>query len=222
MFFSSDAWYTSKGFLLSLRQVPCSEIVAGETAGRINDASVCDREFEAVNFDLRSELYPLNYPPSLNCRYVYIFLCIISQKMHVNYRINLQDFLKRFNKLRIITITSKMKAFDINQLHNPAIQSNIPGIYRHRVWIFIHNFIKIEDIVPIFPTETFCLLWNVMISQEVMYKIDYSIETSLSQTIHVSKYTFEYIRCHWIEQGSKFKYACHNLGVLHTLLPSLH
>lgn len=72
LFFSSDAWYTTKGFLLSLRQVPCSEIVAGETAGRINDASVCDREFEAVNFDLRSELYPLNYPPSLNCRYVCI------------------------------------------------------------------------------------------------------------------------------------------------------
>lgn len=132
---------------------------------------------------------PFELPTIIKLQVSAYFLYIILQKMHVNYRINLLDFLKRFNKLRMITITSKMKTFYINQIHNPTIQPNIQGIYLHRILIFIHNFFKIEDIVPIFPAEIFFFfLWNVMILQEIMYKIHYSIETSLSHRIHVSKY----------------------------------
>ncbi|XP_035210870.1 cubilin-like isoform X2 [Stegodyphus dumicola] len=71
IFFSSDSWLTFPGFLLSLRQVPCAEASESATSGRLNgDAPSCDREFEASTFDLRSELYPLNYSPNLNCRYL--------------------------------------------------------------------------------------------------------------------------------------------------------
>ncbi|XP_055945205.1 cubilin-like isoform X1 [Argiope bruennichi] len=69
LFFSTDAWYTFPGFLLALRQVPCTEVAAETARGGGNTAS-CDRELEALTFDIRSELYPLNYLPNLNCRYV--------------------------------------------------------------------------------------------------------------------------------------------------------
>nr|XP_042906945.1 cubilin isoform X2 [Parasteatoda tepidariorum] len=68
LIFSTDSWFTQTGFLLSVRQVPCSG-GEGTTSGRLNGPT-CDREFEAPLFDMRSELYPLSYPPNLNCRYL--------------------------------------------------------------------------------------------------------------------------------------------------------
>ncbi|KAG8192599.1 hypothetical protein JTE90_015232 [Oedothorax gibbosus] len=65
LFFSTDAWYTFPGFLLGLRQIPCSEARTSDGGSKS-----CDREFEAMNFDMRSELYPLSYSPGLNCRFV--------------------------------------------------------------------------------------------------------------------------------------------------------
>ncbi|GFY44102.1 cubilin, partial [Trichonephila inaurata madagascariensis] len=70
IFFSTDAWYTFSGFLLGLRQIPCSEVAAEGTGRGSGAAASCDREFEAMNFDMRSELYPLNYLPNLNCRFL--------------------------------------------------------------------------------------------------------------------------------------------------------
>ncbi|GFS76816.1 uncharacterized protein NPIL_353921, partial [Nephila pilipes] len=70
IFFSTDAWYTFSGFLLGLRQIPCSEAAVEGTGRGSGGGASCDREFEAMNFDMRSELYPLNYLPNLNCRFL--------------------------------------------------------------------------------------------------------------------------------------------------------